>query len=296
MDLVGACTAFVHVSEQRSFTLGAAAARVPQPVASRRVAALERHLGARLFDRSTRRGELTPFGRAMLPTARRLVQLAEALEDAAEHALRTPLRVAVPETCSMLRLARLQLEAKDHGVVLEAHPAPPATRIELLQTQEIRAALVAAPADEATWHIPLGLASATDPGVDSLFLQTLRPGRGGASGPPRHVWLQPEDDVPHVRDRVYRVRDMVGLRSGQVRVAHSVPAATAAVLGSGDYLLAPPDQARELGLYWTPLGELDLARGLAVATTGGEDPDLLRSKVWTSVARCVGAVEDGAPE
>lgn len=293
MDLVGACTAFVHVSEQRSFTLGAAAARVPQPVASRRVAALERHLGARLFDRSARRGELTPFGRAMLPTARRLVQLAEALEDAAEQALRTPLRVAVPDTCSMLRLARLHLEAQDQGIRLEAHPAPPATRTELLQTQEIRAALIAVPSDEATWRVPLGLASAVDPGVDSLFLQSLRPGRSGSSGPLRHVWLQPEDDVPHIRDRVYRVRDMVGLRSGQVRVAHSVPGATAAVLGSEDYLLAPRDQARDLGLYWTPLGELDLVRGFTVSTTGGEDPGRLRSEIWASIARCVGAVEDG---
>jgi len=67
MDLIGGCRAFVCVSETGSFTEGAAVAGIPQPVASRRIAALERHLGERLFDRSTRRARLTPFGRDMLP-------------------------------------------------------------------------------------------------------------------------------------------------------------------------------------------------------------------------------------
>jgi phytoene dehydrogenase-like protein len=66
MDLLGACTAFVHVSDRGSFTHGAAAARIPQPVASRRIAALEKHLGAPLFDRTTRSPTLTQFGHAVL--------------------------------------------------------------------------------------------------------------------------------------------------------------------------------------------------------------------------------------
>jgi DNA-binding transcriptional LysR family regulator len=45
MDLVASCRVFVHVGERGSFTLGAAAARVPQSVASRRIAALEEHFG-----------------------------------------------------------------------------------------------------------------------------------------------------------------------------------------------------------------------------------------------------------
>lgn len=66
---------FVQVGERGSFTLGAAAAGVPQPVVSRRIAALERHLGGLLFDREGRRAALTPFGRDLLPSARRLVEL-----------------------------------------------------------------------------------------------------------------------------------------------------------------------------------------------------------------------------
>jgi DNA-binding transcriptional LysR family regulator len=71
VDLIGCCRAFVSVTETGSFTAGAAAAHIPQPVASRRVAALERHLGERLFDRSAYRVRLTPFGRDMLLSAKR---------------------------------------------------------------------------------------------------------------------------------------------------------------------------------------------------------------------------------
>ncbi|MQS10540.1 helix-turn-helix domain-containing protein, partial [Streptomyces alkaliphilus] len=60
MDLVEACRAFVYVSERNSFTVGAAAAGVSQSVASRRVAALERHLGRSLFERGSRRTTPTP--------------------------------------------------------------------------------------------------------------------------------------------------------------------------------------------------------------------------------------------
>src|SRR3954469_15689454 len=107
VDLVGACRVFVHVGERGSFTLGAAAAQVPQSVASRRIAALEKHFGERLFDRSTHRAALTVFGRDMLPSAKRLVQLAEAMEHNAEQAKLRPLTLAVPDTCSVRQRAML---------------------------------------------------------------------------------------------------------------------------------------------------------------------------------------------
>src|SRR5699024_12616968 len=205
MDIVGACVAFVHVSEQRSFTAGAAAAGVPQPVASRRVAALEKRLGGRLFDRSTRRGDLTPFGRALLPAARRLVGVAEALDDAAEQALRAPLRVAVPDICSTRGLAQLQLEAEEQGIHLEPQPASRVKRAELLRTQDVRAALIAVPRDGATWHVPFGLAAAVDPEVEVLGVQTVSPWRGAWQAA-RRVGLPPEDDGPHIRHRMDRAR------------------------------------------------------------------------------------------
>ncbi|MBB4931448.1 DNA-binding transcriptional LysR family regulator [Lipingzhangella halophila] len=290
MDLVAACNAFVYVSEHGSFTQGAAAARIPQPVASRRIAALERHLGARLFDRSTRQAVLTPFGRDMFPSARRLVQLVAAMEESALSARRAPLRVAVPDTCARLDLARLIVEARRHGVYLDPLPAAPEARTDLLRSQEVRAALVAVPPGEATWRVPLGLAGASPPSSGVMYLETLRAGRAAAGQRPRRVWIQPEDDVPHIRDRMTRIRDTSGLRPTQVTVAHSLTTAAAETLDSDDLLLASGSQATELGLYWSRMGETTLTRGLDVATTGGEDPERLRTALRECIARCVGAV------
>ncbi|MFE0023789.1 LysR family transcriptional regulator [Amycolatopsis sp. NPDC059021] len=287
MDLVGSCKAFVSVSETGSFTAGAAVAGIPQPVASRRIAALEQRLGERLFDRSTRRARLTPFGRAMLPSAKRLVHLADAMEHDAKLAKLQPLLVAVPETCPTRDLAELGAEARALEIFLEFRPAPPGERAELVRSHEVRAAITAVPAEDAVWVVPLGLAGVGRPQAAAVHLETLRAGRSGS--PRRRVWIQPEDDVPHVRDRVLRVRDAVGLRPAQVAVADSLTSAAASVLGSADLLLCSAEQARELGLQWRPIGEIRLARGFDVTAGFGEDADHLRVRLREGVARCLGA-------
>ncbi|MFC7328246.1 LysR family transcriptional regulator [Marinactinospora rubrisoli] len=287
MDIVGACRAFVSVSERGSFTLGAAAAQIPQPVASRRIAALERHLGGRLFDRSTRRATLTPFGRDMLPSARRLVQLAEAMEYDAERAKLAPMRLAVPDICATRDLAHLDVDARRQGLRLDLHEAPPARRAELLRSLQVRAAITPVPESEARWSAPLGLASAAEPRARTVYIETLR---GGRTDPVRRrVWIQPEDDVPHVRDRLMRVRDTVGLRPGQVTVAASLTSAAAEVLDSADLLLCSPAQAAELDLHWRPIGEIELTRGHDVAAATGDEVERVRTSLGAGIARCLGA-------
>lgn len=96
-------------------------------MASRRVAALEKHLGGRLFDRSTRRAVLTQFGRDMLPVARRLLHAAEELEHDAARAVLRPLSLAVPDTCTALDLALdlalLGARAREAGAAMDPVPA-----------------------------------------------------------------------------------------------------------------------------------------------------------------------------
>ncbi|MEV2274778.1 LysR family transcriptional regulator [Nocardiopsis sp. NPDC049922] len=295
MDLVGACRAFVSVSDRGSFTLGAAAARVPQPVASRRIAALERHLGARLFDRSARGAALTQFGRDMLPSARRLVELAEAMEHDAERARLAPVRLAVPDLCATRDLARLDAAARRGGLHLDFHPAPPERRAELLRTQQVRAAVTEVPEDEARWTVPLGLAGAEEPRARTVHLESLRAGRADRT-PPRRVWIQPEDDVPHLRDRILRVRDTVGLRPAQVTVASALTAAAAEVFGSRDLLLCSRAQAAELGLHWRPVGGPRLVRGYELRAVTGDEAARIRQTLGEDIARCLGAratEEDG---
>jgi DNA-binding transcriptional LysR family regulator len=293
VDVVAACQAFVAVSGYGSFTVGAAAARIPQSVASRRVAALEQHFGARLFDRSSRSVTLTPFGREMLSPARRLVELAETLELDAERAKLRPLRMAVPDVCGPRPLARLVADGRRHDLVLDLHPAGPGERAEGVRTLEVRAALVAVPPGEGTWRVPLGLAGRTDPGTAAIYVETLRAGRGDRTARRRRIWLQPEDDVPHVRDRVIRLRDAVGLQPAQVVTAASLVTAAAEVIGSADLLLCARAQADELGLTWRPVGELDLARGYDIAAGLREDAQRIRALPPATIGRCLGATDGG---
>ncbi|MEV6969745.1 LysR family transcriptional regulator [Hamadaea sp. NPDC051192] len=289
MDIVEACRAFVAVSGHGSFTIGAAAARIPQPVASRRVAALEEHFGAKLFDRTSRSVTLTAFGHDMLPAARRLVELAEAMEQDAGRAKLRPFRLAVPAVCSPRHLARLVADGRLADLHLDPQPAGPRERRDLSRSLEVRAALVAVAPDEATWRVPLGLAGTTETESSSIFLESLRASRADRVARPRRIWLQPEDDVPHVRDRMIRLRDAVGLQLAQVTAAPSFVAAAGQVLGSTDLLLCSSSQAHDLGLHWRTIGETQLDRGYGVAAGQRPDAVRLRTSLNGPIARCLGA-------
>jgi DNA-binding transcriptional LysR family regulator len=288
VDLVGVCRAFVSVSERGSFTVGAAAVQMSQSVASRRVAALEERFGEPLFERTSRRAVLTPFGRDMLPAARQLVQAADLLLHEAEATKRKPWRLAVPGSCSTSALARLVAEARGSGVTLELRVASPARRAELLHAQQARAALLAVPPDEAKWTVPLGLAGVQAPAMKRVHLETLRLGRA-SPGPARRIWIQPEDDVPHIRDPLTRLRDAVGLRPAQLVAASDLTSAAAEVLCTRDLLLCSPAQAEELALKWRPLGEVALSRGYALAAAADGNPQHVEARLGDAIARCLGA-------
>jgi DNA-binding transcriptional LysR family regulator len=290
VDLVAACRVFVNVGERGSFTLGAATARVPQSVASRRIAALERHFGERLFDRSARRAALTTFGRDMLPSAKRLVLLADALQDNAEQAKLRPLVLAVPDTCPVRALAVLEAAARADGTILDFRTAGPAERAELLRSREVRVALVAVPHHEATWVVPLGVASAANTGTKPLHIETLRPRRAQPSF--QRIWIQPEDDVPHIRDRMEQISHRTALVPAQITVAASLTAAVSDVMRTGNLLLCPPAQADELGLYWRPIAGAPVARGFSTAAATREDAQRLGEGLWAHVAHCLGAPAD----
>ncbi|HWG28120.1 LysR family transcriptional regulator [Actinospica sp.] len=295
MDLVKACQVFVHVGEHGSFTSGAAAAQVPQPVASRRVAALEEHFGQPLFDRSARRAAvLTAFGRDMLTPAKRLVQLAEALEYHAAEARLRPLTLAMPDICDVRDLAELDAAAREAGLVLDIRAAGPSQRAELLGSREIRAALEAVPAGDASWVVPLGVAASAASAVRAttaaLRLSSLRPSR--AEETYRRIWIQPEDDVPHIRDVLRHAGHRAALLPAQISVATSLVAAAGAVLRSRDHLLCSARQADDLGLAWRPIAGATVSRGYEVAALTGDDAGRLRDVLGSGIGRALGAVRE----
>lgn len=68
---------FIAAAELGSFSLAGERLFLTQPAVSKRIAALEQELGARLFDRIGRRVSLTEAGRALLPRAQAILQAIE---------------------------------------------------------------------------------------------------------------------------------------------------------------------------------------------------------------------------
>ena len=85
---------FVAAAEAGQFQEAAAELAVTQQAVSKRIAALERGLGVRLFTRTARGAELTIDGQAFLPHARELLRVAERAV-ASVRTGRRPLRVDV---------------------------------------------------------------------------------------------------------------------------------------------------------------------------------------------------------
>ncbi len=80
MDLLAAFRIFLRIAETGSFSAVARELGATQPAVSRQIAALEAHLGARLFQRSTRSLTLTEDGRDLMSHARAVVEAVEETE------------------------------------------------------------------------------------------------------------------------------------------------------------------------------------------------------------------------
>lgn len=101
--------AFAAVARERSFTRAALSLHVSQSGLSQQIAALERELDARLFDRTRRRVALTPAGEALLGWAERLLGDAEGARRAvtvAQGRIGGVLRIAASRTISGYVLPR----------------------------------------------------------------------------------------------------------------------------------------------------------------------------------------------
>lgn len=151
-DLTGV-SIFVKVVEKGGFTSAAAALGVSQPVVSRAVTALERRLGVRLLQRTTRRINLTEAGAEFYRRA--VAGLAE-IEDATlevtryQKEPRGTIRVSAPVAFSQLHLAphltrflqqypgvRLNLQVDDRHVKLVEEGYDIAIRIGVLQDSQL---------------------------------------------------------------------------------------------------------------------------------------------------------------
>lgn len=101
---------FIAVAEHESFTAAAAAMGITATAASRRVQALERRLGVRLLNRTTRRVNLTEAARLYYEQVRRIVADLRETEQQLDELANEPrgqLRITAPMSFGLKRLAPL---------------------------------------------------------------------------------------------------------------------------------------------------------------------------------------------
>ncbi|MGW1228254.1 LysR family transcriptional regulator [Streptomyces sp. NPDC002530] len=130
MDLEAVRT-YVAVAEAGQFQKAATDLAITQQAVSKRIAALERDLGVRLFTRTARGAEPTIDGQAFLPHARELLRTAERAA-ASVRTDRRPLRVDV-----------INSRGASSGLLRDFHRAHPGIDLDVLMLVDIEQALTA---------------------------------------------------------------------------------------------------------------------------------------------------------
>ena len=122
---------FVAAADAGQFQEAAAELAVTQQAVSKRIAALERSLGVRLFTRTPRGAELTIDGQAFLPHARELLRVAERAV-ASVRTGRRPLRVDV-----------IASRSAQSGLMRGFHRAHPDIELDVMMLFDVDTAVAA---------------------------------------------------------------------------------------------------------------------------------------------------------
>ncbi|MFB7668745.1 LysR family transcriptional regulator [Kitasatospora sp. NPDC056138] len=122
---------FVAAADAGQFQEAAAELAVTQQAVSKRIAALERNLGVRLFTRTPRGAELTIDGQAFLPHARELLRVAERAVASVRTGHR-PLRVDV-----------IASRTAQSGLMRGFHRAHPEVELDVVMLFDVETAVAA---------------------------------------------------------------------------------------------------------------------------------------------------------
>ncbi len=123
MDHVQSMQVFVAVAETEGFASGARRVGLSAPSATRAINGLERHLGAKLFTRTTRRLHLTEVGTRYLDDVRHILSLLQTADDTARGAASVPvgrLRLTCPNEFGRIYIQPILLEFLDRYPQVQA--------------------------------------------------------------------------------------------------------------------------------------------------------------------------------
>ena len=104
---------FTYVVEHGGFTAAAEATQLPKSIISRRIASLEKRLGVRLLERTTRKVHVTEIGNIYYQHCRRMIDEADNADLYVEHAMEIPrgtLRVSASVNVGQHLLAPIAAE------------------------------------------------------------------------------------------------------------------------------------------------------------------------------------------
>lgn len=149
---------FVAVAEELHFGRAAAHLGMAQPPLSQQIQRLEQIVGTRLFERTSRRVQLTDAGTALLPEARRLLASAETALLGARRAGRGEqgeLRVAFAATVMFLALPEIIRAFRDRypGVHLDLREMPTGPQLAGIKAGEIDIGFVREPGPDPELEI-----------------------------------------------------------------------------------------------------------------------------------------------
>lgn len=116
--------AFYLAATLGSFSLAAQRAHVTQSSLSKRIAELEAFLGTELFDRSSKRAQLTEAGHRLLPTAAQMLELREGAKVSVKSptTLAGTCRFGISELGALTWLPRLVARVREQHPELILHP------------------------------------------------------------------------------------------------------------------------------------------------------------------------------
>ena len=143
---------FVAVAEELHFGRAAERLGIEQPPLSRAISRLERHLGVRLLERTTRSVALTPAGSVLLEESRVALDAIDAATRRAQRAgaeeAVLPVALKSEGDASLLRLVLSAYEREDDAIPIEVVMATWGQEAAMLRDGRAEVALLRTPFDE----------------------------------------------------------------------------------------------------------------------------------------------------
>ena len=285
VNLVGHLRCFVAVAEELHFGHAAERLGMAQPPLSQRIQRLERELGVRLFDRSSRRVELTAPGRLLLDEAREFLARADRIYALAERARQGgagTLRAGVPSGLGGDVVAALIAVFREHrpDLRLDLRELPTDEQARALADGVLDVGVLRHPCD--TRDLALGPMLGQPVGV---LLPGHRPSGGGDRGGEgddaavhladlagRELVIFPRDEAPGSYDELLVTCRRHGYDPPAVHETANPQFALGLVMAGTAVALAPRT-ADAPGVVWRPLAGEPLMLRTSCAWRQTPEPD-----------------------